>query len=165
MLAIRLAKIVAVGAIALYVALVVFNNVTDYWTNFAHVADVLDVEQVSPRSNIRWRAITSPVLYHAAFVLIIVTEFFIAILTAAGALAMTRALCASAQKFARAKGLAVLGLALGFLLYEGGFVAVAGEWFGMWQSASHAAGPSAFQILITMMGVLIFVALKDEELA
>ncbi len=52
---------------------------------------------------------------------------------------------------------------LGFLLYEGGFVAVAGEWIGMWQSASHAAGPSAFQILITMMGFLIFVALKDEE--
>src|ERR1700731_4900397 len=51
--------------------------------------------------------------------------------------------------------------ALGFLLYEGGFVAVAGEWIGMWQSASHAAGPSAFQILITMMGFLIFVALKD----
>ena len=46
---------------------------------------------------------------------------------------------------------------------SGGFVAVAGEWFGMWQSASHAAGPSAFQILITMMGVLIFVTLKDEE--
>jgi hypothetical protein len=46
---------------------------------------------------------------------------------------------------------------------SGGFVAVAGEWFGMWQSASHAAGPSAFQILITVMGFLIFVALKDEE--
>ena len=102
-------------------------------------------------------------LYHVAFGLISLTEFFVATLTAAGALAMTRALRASAQKFARAKGLAVLGLALGFLLYEGGFVAVAGEWFGMWQSASHAAGPSAFQILITMMGVLIFVALKDEE--
>jgi predicted small integral membrane protein len=56
-----------------------------------------------------------------------------------------------------------LRLALGFLPYDGGFVAVAGEWFGMWQSASHAAGPSAFQILITMMGFLIFVALKDEE--
>ena len=163
MLAIRVAKIVSVAAIALYMALVVFNNVTDYWTNFAYVADVLDVEQISPRSNIRWRAITSPVLYHVAFGLIILTEFFVATLTAAGALAMTRALRASAQKFARAKGLAVLGLALGFLLYEGGFVAVAGEWFGMWQSASHAAGPSAFQILLTMMGVLIFVALKDEE--
>jgi hypothetical protein len=44
MLAIRVAKIVSVAAIALYMALVVFNNVTDYWTNFAYVADVLDVE-------------------------------------------------------------------------------------------------------------------------
>jgi predicted small integral membrane protein len=54
---------------------------------------------------------------------------------------------------------------LRFLLYEGGFVAVAGEWFGMWQSASYDAVPSAFRILVTMLGVLIFVALKDEELA
>src|SRR6202035_6042443 len=37
--------------------------------------------------------------------------------------------------------------ALGFLLYEGGFVAVAGEWIGMWQSALHAYCPSAFHIL------------------
>ena len=44
MLAIRVAKIVSIAAIALYMALVVFNNVTDYWTNFAYVADVLDVE-------------------------------------------------------------------------------------------------------------------------
>ena len=65
----------------------------------------------------------------------------------------------------RAKAKAVAGLALGFLLYEGGFVAVAGEWFGMWQSASYDAVPSAFRIVATMLGVLIFVALKDEELA
>ena len=43
-----------------------------------------------------------------------------------------------------AKAKAVVGLALGFLLYEGGFVALAGEWFGMWQSASYDAVPSAF---------------------
>ena len=165
MLAVRLAKIVSVGTIALYMALVVFNNVTDYWTNFAFVVDVLDIEQISPRSTIRWRAITSPALHHAAYSLIILTEFFIAMLTAAGALAMTRALRLSAEEFQRAKAKAVSGLALGFLLYEGGFVAVAGEWFGMWQSASYDAVPSAFRILVTMLGVLIFVALKDEELA
>jgi predicted small integral membrane protein len=163
MLEIRLAKIVSVGAVALYMTLVVFNNITDYWTNFAYVADVLDIEQISPRSTIRWRAITSPLLHHAAFVSIIVTEFLIALLTSAGAMAMARALKGHATQFQQAKSKAVAGLALGFLLYEGGFVAVAGEWFGMWQSASHAAGPSAFRILMTMLGVLIFVALKDED--
>lgn len=163
MLAIRLAKVISVAAVALYMALVVFNNIIDYWTNFAYVADVLDIEGVSPRSSIRWRAITSPALHHASFVLIILVEFLVAILTGLGALAMVRALRASGQKFQRAKSLAIAGLALGFLLYEGGFVAIAGEWFGMWQSASHDAGPSAFRILITMLGVLIFLALKDEE--
>jgi predicted small integral membrane protein len=165
MIAVRLAKIISVGAIALYMALVVFNNVTDYWTNFVYVADVLDIQQISPRSTIRWRAVTSPLLHHAAFVLIILTELAIALLTGGGALAMARAMKGSTQKFERAKAKAIAGLALGFLLYEGGFVAVAGEWFGMWQSASYAAGPSAFQILVTMLGVLIFVSLKDEVLA
>ncbi len=163
MLAIRLAKITAVGAIGLYMALVVFNNVTDYWTNFAYVEGVLDIEQTLPKSTIRWRAVTSPLLHHAAFVSIIVAEFFIGLLTAAGVLAMARALKASATQFQQAKSKAVAGLALGFLLYEGGFVAVAGEWFGTWQSPTYDAVPSAFRILATMLGVLIFVALKDEE--
>lgn len=164
MLAIRLAKIVVVGAIALYMALVVFNNVTDYWTNFVYVEGVLDIAQISPKSTIRWRAVTSPRLHHAAFVSIIVAEFFVALLTAAGVLAMARAMKASATLFQQAKSKAVAGLALGFLLYEGGFVAVAGEWFGMWQSPTYDAVPSAFRILATMLGVLIFVTLKDEEL-
>lgn len=165
MLAVRLAKIAAVGAITLYMALVVFNNVTDYWSNFIFVAGVLDMEQISPSSTIHWRAIKSPFAYHAAYVSIIATEFLIAAMTTAGALAMARAFKASARTFARAKSMAVAGLALGFLLYEGGFIAVAGEWFGMWQSVSYDATPSAFRILATMLGVLIFVALKDEELA
>jgi predicted small integral membrane protein len=164
MLAIRLAKTVSVCAIALYMALVVFNNVTDYWTNFVYVEGVLDIEQISPRSTIRWRAITSPLLHHAAFVSIIVTELLIALLTSAGVIAMSRALKARAAQFQQKKGKAVAGLALGFLLYEGGFVAVAGEWFGMWQSSTYDAVPSAFRILATMLGVLIFVSLKDEEL-
>ncbi|MCI0600439.1 MAG: DUF2165 domain-containing protein [Beijerinckiaceae bacterium] len=165
MLAIRLAKILCAAAIAFYMALVVFNNVTDYWTNFAFVVDVLDIEQVSPRSDIHWRAITSPALHHAAYALIILTELIISALTFAGALAMGRARKASAKEFDYAKAKAVAGLALGFLLFEGGFVAVGGEWFGMWQSASYDAVPSAFRILVTMLGVLIFISLKDEELA
>jgi predicted small integral membrane protein len=164
-LAIRLAKILCAAAIAFYMALVVFNNITDYWTNFAFVVDVLDIEQISPRSDIRWRAVTSPALHHAAFVLIIITELIISGLTLAGTLSMTRALKAGAHQFQQAKSKAVAGLALGFLLYEGGFVAVAGEWFGMWQSASYDAVPSAFRILMTMLGALIFISLRDDELA
>src|SRR5919108_57945 len=65
LLTIRLAKIACVAALALYVALVAFNNLTDYWTNFAFVTQVLDMEDIRPASHIRWRAITWPLLHHA----------------------------------------------------------------------------------------------------
>jgi predicted small integral membrane protein len=163
--AIRLAKIGCVASVAFYVALVAFNNITDYWTNFVFVTHVLDMDQTFPQSDIRWRAVTSPILHHAGYVLIIAVEILVAALNALGAIMMVRQLRAKAQLFQQAKSLAVAGLTLGFLLYEGGFVAVGGEWFGMWQSQTWDGVPSAFRIVMIMLGALIFVSLKDEELA
>ncbi len=164
MLVIRLAKICCVAAIGFYVALVAFGNITDYWTNFAFVTQVLDMEEVPAASHTHWRAVRSPALHHAGYILIITTEVVTAALCVLGALAMARQIGAKAQPFQNAKKMAVAGLTLGFLLYEGGFVAVGGEWFGMWQARSLDAVPSAFRILMTMLGVLIFVSLKDEDL-
>lgn len=165
MLAIRLAKISCAAAIAFYVALVALGNVSDYWTNFAFVTEVLDMDALPAGSPIRWRAITAPALHHAGYILIIATEIATAALCALGAIAMARQVRAKAQPFQAAKSMAVAGLTLGFLLFEGGFVAVGGEWFGMWQARDVDAVPSAFRILMTMLGVLIFVSLKDEDLA
>jgi predicted small integral membrane protein len=163
-LAIRLAKVSCAAVIAFYAALVAFGNISDYWTNFAFVTEVLDMHVVPAASYIRWRAVTSPVLHHAGYILIIAMEIIIAALCALGAIAMARRLRAKAQLFQQAKSMAVAGLTLGFLLFEGGFVAIGGEWFGMWQARDLDAVPSAFRILTTMLGVLIFVSLKDEDL-
>jgi predicted small integral membrane protein len=163
-LAIRLAKISCVAAIAFYVALVAFGNVSHYWTNFAFVKEVLDMDDVPTTSHIRWRAVTSPVLHHAGYIVIIGTEIATAALCALGAIAMARQVLAKTQPFQAAKSKAVAGLTLGFLLYEGGFVAIGGEWFGMWQARDLDAVQSAFRVLMTMLGVLIFVSLKDEDL-
>jgi predicted small integral membrane protein len=163
LLAIRLAKIGCVATVAFYMALVAFNNITDYGTNFAFVTHVLDMDQTFPQSDIRWRAVTAPVLRHTGYVSIIGVEIIVATLAAVGALAMARRLYAKAQAFQQAKSLAIAGLTLGFLLYEGGFVAIGGEWFGMWQSQNWDGVPSAFRIVVTVLGVLIFVSLRDEE--
>ena len=82
-----------------------------------------------------------------------------------GAVAMARQLRAKASLFQAAKSAAVAGLTLGFLLYEGGFVAIGGEWFGMWQARDVDAVQSAFRTLMTMLGALIFISLKDEDMA
>lgn len=165
MLAIRFAKIAAVAAIAFYMALVAFDNVLDYGTNFTFLTRVLDMDDVFPTNTLRWRAVTSPALHHGFYISIIAVEFIIAALCAAGAAAMILALRAKASAFQRAKSLAVLGLALGFLLYEAGFVGVAGEWFGMWEAQAHNAVQSAFRVAMTMLGVSIFICLKEDELA
>lgn len=165
MLAIRLAKIGCVAAIGFYVALVAFGNISDYWTNFAFVTQVLDMDDVPAASRIHWRAVTSPILHHAGYIMIIATEAAIAALCASGAISMARQLRARASQFHEAKSKAAAGLTLGFLLYEGGFVAVGGEWFGMWQARDFDAVQSAFRTLMTMLGVLIFVSLKDEDMA
>jgi len=162
-LAIRLAKIFCVAVIGFYVALVAFGNLTDYWTNFGFVTEVLDMDDVPAASRIHWRAVTSPILHHASYILIIATEIAISALCLSGAFSMVRRVRAKTPQFQAAKGKAIAGLTLGFLLYEGGFVAVGGEWFGMWQARDFDAVQSAFRTLMAMLGVLIFVSLTDEE--
>jgi predicted small integral membrane protein len=164
MIAIRAAKIAMVAAIALFATLVAFGNVTDYGTNFAFVQHVLSMDTIFERSTIRYRAITSPVLHHGAYAIIVATEAATAVLCWLGAFALLRRLRAEANAFNRAKTLAVLGLTLGFLLWQVGFMTVGGEWFGMWQSKQWDGVPSAFRFVMVILGVLIFVALPDGEI-
>jgi predicted small integral membrane protein len=164
MIAIRAAKAAMVAAIALFATLVAFGNVTDYGTNWAFVQHVLAMDTVFPGSTIRWRAIESPALQHLAYGSIIATEAVTAILCWIGAYALLRRLRGPAIAFNRAKTFAVLGLLLGFLLWQVGFMTVGGEWFGMWQSSQWNGVPSAFRFVMVIAAVLIFVALPDEEL-
>jgi predicted small integral membrane protein len=164
MIAIRAAKAATVAAVALFASLVTFGNVTDYNTNFAFVEHVLSMDTIFPFSTIKYRAITSPALHHAAYDLIIAVEAVIAVLCWIGAAALARRLRADAAAFNRAKTFAVLGLTLGFLLWQVGFMSIGGEWFGMWQSQQWNGVPSAFRFVVTIIAVLIFVAMPDQEL-
>jgi predicted small integral membrane protein len=164
MRAARVAKVALVAAIAACATLVVFGNVTDYGTNFAFVRHVLAMDTIFPDSGIRYRAITSPALHHAAYWLIIAAEALTAVLCWIGAVALLRQRRASADAFNRAKTFAIAGLTLGFLVWQFGFMTVGGEWFGMWQSAQWNGTPSAFRFAMVMIGVLIFVTLPDGEL-
>jgi predicted small integral membrane protein len=164
MIAIRAAKIVMVCAIALFATLVAFGNLTDYGTNLAFVQHVLSMDTIFERSTIRYRAITSPALQHAAYALIIATEVATAVLCWIGAYALLHRLRADARAFNKAKAFAVAGLTLGFLLWQIGFMTVGGEWFGMWQSQQWDGVPSAFRFVMVILGVLIFVAMPDGEL-
>jgi predicted small integral membrane protein len=164
MLIMRLAKVAMIAAIAAFATLVAFGNITDYGTNFEFVQHVLSMDSVFPNSTITYRAITNPALHHAAYAVIIAAEALTAALCWIGAIALLRRLRAGAAAFNRAKAWAVAGLAAGFLTWQLGFMTVGGEWFGMWQSAKWNGVPSAFRFAMVIIAVLIFVAMRDEEI-
>jgi predicted small integral membrane protein len=161
MVIIRLSKIALVAAVALFFTLVAFGNITDYNSNWQFVQHVLSMDTTFPDSSLHWRAITDPTLQTAGYWLIIATEIVVAILLWAGTLALLGSLLS--PDFNRAKGLAVSGLALGFLLYAVGFVAIGGEWFAMWQSQIWNGQAKAFEFIAMISAVLIIVLLPDPR--
>lgn len=160
---VRLSKTVMVAAIALFATLVGFGNITDYGSNLAFVNHVLDMDTVFPDTTIRYRAISSPALHHAAYALIIAAEVVTALLCWIGAFRMLAALRQDAVLFRRSKAFAVAGLTMGFLVWQVGFMSIGGEWFGMWMSQQWNGVPSAFRFVVTILAVLIYVVLPDEN--
>lgn len=163
MIAIRAAKIVLVAGVALHASLVAFGNITDYGTNFVFVQHVLSMDTIFPSSRIGYRAITSPALHHAAYALIIAGETLTAVLCWIGSWRLLGPVRSSASAFNRSKTCAVAGLLTGLLVWQVGFITVAGEWFGMWMSGPWNGTPSAFRVVAILLGILIFVALPDHE--
>jgi predicted small integral membrane protein len=160
----RLAKIAMVAAVAAFATLVAFDNITDYGTNFVFVQHVLSMDTIFPSSSIGYRAIPSPALHHAAYWLIIAAEAGTAALCWIGVAALLRERRAPADAFNRAKACPIAGLTLGFLTWQFGFMTVGGEWFGMWMSQQWNGAPSAFRFAMVIIAVLIFVAMRDEEI-
>jgi predicted small integral membrane protein len=149
---------------ALYMTVVSFGAMTDYWANFGFVAHVLSMDQLPRAAAFQWRAIASSWAHHSIFILIIATETISALLTLAGGAAMMVQVKTSAHAFHHAKWLAIAGLAIGFVLFEGGFVTIGGELFVMLQSKAWNGVDGASRVALTLLGVLIFISYKDDEL-
>ncbi len=163
MLILRWSKCTCVAAVALYASLVAFGNLSDYGSNLAFVQHVLAMDTIFADSTIRWRAIEQPALQHLAYAAIIAGEAITAGLCWFGAWRMWRQRHAAAARFQHAKGWAIGGLTLGFVVWQVGFMSIGGEWFGMWMSSQWNGSESAFRCFMLILCVLIFVSLRDDE--
>ena len=159
----RFSKIALVGASAFFLLLVVFNNLTDYGSNFEFVKHVLSMDTTFPGNAGMWRALPNPALHHAFYDSIILWEAVTCALVGAGTWRLWRARAAPAAAWQRAKSLATLGLVLSLLQWYVAFIAVGGEWFLMWQSKIWNGQEAAFR-MFTIVGVtLVFLSLRDDE--
>jgi predicted small integral membrane protein len=161
----RLAKIALVAAVAFLFTIVVFNNLTDYYSNFSFIQHVMNMDTTYPHNRGMWRAITSPVLHHVFYVTIICWEATAATLCWAGALKCWRRRRGRAAEFTQAKGLAIGALTLIVSMFIVVFLSVGGEWFLMWQSQTWNAQPAAFGMIGSVGLVLLFLSLPDPDLA
>lgn len=161
---VRISKLLLVGAMALFATLVSFGNITDYNTNFVFVQHVLSMDAFSA-GDLQYRAISSPTLHKVAYLFIIACETLTAVFCWLGFYRLLVNLSRSAAQFNRAKCFAVIGLTLGFLVWQVGFMSIGGEWFDMWRASQWDGVTNAFHFFVTLLLVLIYLNQKDDELA
>ncbi|HEY8509963.1 MAG TPA: DUF2165 domain-containing protein [Steroidobacteraceae bacterium] len=158
----RACKAVLVLTAAALTTLVVFNNLTDYASNFEFVRHVLSMDTTFPNNSGLWRRIEAPALHHLAYIAIIAVQCFIAAFTWIGGVRMWAARADESQ-FNASKRYAIVGLTAGVVLYIGGFLGIAGEWFLMWQSRTWNAQDAAMRFALIFSVVLLLVAQRDRE--
>jgi predicted small integral membrane protein len=157
-----IAKALLVASIALYYTLVVFNNLTDYDSNYQFVRHVLMMDSTFPGNRGMWRTINSPTIHTAFYISIIAWEILSMLFCWVAAVRLGLAV-RSATNFARARSLAIAALAFGMLQWMVAFLTVGGEWFLMWQSHAWNGQGAAFREFAILGIVLIFVALPELE--
>ena len=121
----------------------------------------MEMDTIFPGNALKWRAVTSPFVWNAVYILIIIWESAIAFFCLKGVFRLSKNLKNKEGSFESSKSPAVLGLTLCLLLFGFAFLTVAGEWFLMWQSDKWN-GESAALKLFLMSGIsLIYLNMKD----
>ena len=157
---IRGAQALFVLWIGAFAALVALNNIVDYGTNFRFVQHVFGMDTTFADSRLRRRAIRSPAIHHLAYCAIIAAEALAAGLCLWGAGLLFGALSLPVEAFHAAKAVAFAGLALGFSIWFGGFMAAGGQWFASWQSKDWNGREAAFMFYTPI--ALVFLILLHK---
>ena len=159
----RLAKVLLVAAVAFFYTLVVFNNTTDYGSNYQFVHHVLLMDDTFPGNHGMWRAIHSNLDDKIFYDGMIVWELVTMILCWVGAVQLLRALRQPVEAFHLAKRTAIAALTLSLLMWLVAFLGVGAEWFLMWQSKVWNGQEAAFRMFTVVGIVLLLLAMPEHE--
>jgi predicted small integral membrane protein len=156
----RIAKILLLAGVALFYTLIVFNNLTDFDSNYQFVGHVLSMDSTFPGNHGLWRALPSPTMHLAFYLSIIAWESVTMVLLWWGVASLLRAARKAPSQFHGAKGIAVMALTLSLLMWLVAFLTVGGEWFLMWQS--RWSGQEAAFRMFTVVGVVLLLVIQPE---
>jgi len=159
-MSLRAAKIAMVFALASFYTLVVFNNISDYNSNYQFVRHVLMMDTVGDHQS--WRAINSPAWHTAFYVSIIIWESLVMALCWWGGARLARAWRTPAEIFHQAKRIAIIAFTLSLLMWLVAFLTVGGEWFLMWQSKIWNGQEAAFR-MFAVAGIVLLLLIQPES--
>ncbi|MEO9210770.1 MAG: DUF2165 domain-containing protein [Ginsengibacter sp.] len=159
----RLAPAICVAGIGLMALLVLFGNVSDYWTNYQFVKHVMKMDTIFPESAIQYRNIHTPIIFHGAYWLIILLEAIMVFCCLKGSWLLFKNIKSSSDVFHSTKNWAVAGIIIGICIWFGLFQVIGGEWFAMWQSEVWNGLNSASRIVNFLMLTLILLHLPEKE--
>lgn len=157
----RTIKVLLVFGVALFYFLVVFNNLTDYESNYFFVQHTLAMDTTFPGNHGMWRAIHSPFWIAAFYWSIIAWEAIIMGLCWWGGFRMVRALRGTPAEFHLAKRASIAALALSMLKWLVAFLSVGGEWFLFWQSKLWNGQDAAFR-MFTVVGIILAIVAQPD---
>ena len=157
----RSAKLLLLAGIAFYYALVVFNNLTDFNSNYEFIRHVLSMDSTFPGNHAMWRSMPWPVIHLVFYWMIIAWEFTTGILAWWGLIRLLRVFRGPANAFNTEKRVAVTALTLSLLMWLVAFVDVGGEWFLMWQSQAWNGQEAAFRNF-AVVGIVLLVLLQHD---
>lgn len=157
----RTAKLLLVAGIALFYSLVVFNNLTDFDSNYEFVKHVLSMDSTFPGNHGMWRAMPSPAVHLIFYISIIAWECVTTILLWWGVVDLVRALREPAAAFTMAKRVPVMALTLSMLMWLVAFLSVGAEWFLMWQSHTWNGQEAAFRMFV-VVGLVLLLLMQPE---
>jgi predicted small integral membrane protein len=157
----RVSKILLVFGVALFYSFVVFNNTTDFDSNYQFVRHVLMMDSTFPGNRGMWRALNSPACQLTFYASIIAWEAVTMILAWWGGVRMAQSLRGTADAFNQAKCIAIASLTCALLMWMVAFLSVGGEWFLMWQSKSWNGQDAAFR-MFAVIGIVLLLVSQPE---
>ena len=159
----RIAKLLLLSGVALFYSLVVFNNITDFDSNYQFVRHVLMMDSTFPGNRGMWRSLDAPFWHLSFYFSVIAWEMVTTILCWWGVVALLKALRKPAIDFNAAKRIPVIALTLSMMMWLVAFLSVGAEWFLMWQSHTWNGQEAAFRMFVVVGVVLLIVLQVDRE--